>query len=562
MPGDSIIEGYHLAHSAGLPVFCIDLPLRDPIARENRACLPDAAFAPRVGHVFRQAVDALDTATPPPGDVAREAHMAARLHELMAEYPKVLWVGGMAHWSRMCQRLVAEDFITPDLPLAERPTGFRRMRLAPSALDSMTGRMPFQVAQFARQPGRYRDAACLQKLALAAVKPETFRATEVAAMLRYARNIAAQEDLRETPRLWDLLTSASSMLGNEYAARLASLALQPHFSAASLALPELEYETRETESGGAIGEYKSEGQVLAGEPLLSPPETFRYLPLPSPGEISRRARNNPGHDIKQPKAEDSRRWVAPPDEESSYEAFVRYVLKQGIHNDRTEMAAVPLSSGMGDGIDVRATIRHWQSGQIYVREPEQRKVLVTNGLIDFRGHSENERVVNDPFEGWIDPDCLNVGSVSLQHGDSVILQEDPFHLRRVDRGLSLITLDTPTWIEGSTRPSFYDRVIRPLVELGPFDHNLYDWLRIMFDFCRHKPFAYCSRYKPSKEIHAIGQEFGVRVIHVPLRRIAKTLRERHQSFRYMHMTKGQWDEYLGELRESRRAWIPPETRQG
>jgi hypothetical protein len=63
------------------------------IKRPSRGLLPDAALAPRVGSLFIEANDALQASTGPPasGDVAREAHMAVRLAELMEQFHSVLW---------------------------------------------------------------------------------------------------------------------------------------------------------------------------------------------------------------------------------------------------------------------------------------------------------------------------------------------------------------------------------------------------------------------------------------------------------------------------------------
>ena len=97
--------------------------------------------------------------------------------------------------------------------------------------------------------------------------------SEIAAMLRYARNLAAHESIGETPGLWDLLLSASAMLSNEYASRLATLALEDHFAGPSLELPELSYNVEERALGQSLGVYRCEGEVLAGVPLLAPPRS-------------------------------------------------------------------------------------------------------------------------------------------------------------------------------------------------------------------------------------------------------------------------------------------------
>ena len=200
---------------------------------------------------------------------------------------------------------------------------------------------------------------------------------------------------------------------------------------------------------------------------------------------------------------------------------------------------------------------------------------VTNGLIDWTSHNENSWILQNnltpsqdkPYAdatdgGWIDPDLLGAGSASWTVRKSVRLQSKPFLMQRVYRELSLITLDTPTWIKGEsgTRKSFYDSVILQLLGLEQqSENNIYGWLEIMFKFCRNKPFAYYSHYKPSPRIFGIGRQFGVRIIHVPLTRIPEQMLNQHRSFKFMWMTRDQWEELLEQFAESNRAWTATVT---
>jgi hypothetical protein len=107
-------------------------------------------------------------------------------------------------------------FDVPQLRVTEHPVSFKRMRLEWSALYDITQSLPFQLTGYSRAPTSYDEARRLRQLALAAVKPEKHEPVDVASMLVYARNIEALEDLSESPGLWQLLTAASSCLGNEY----------------------------------------------------------------------------------------------------------------------------------------------------------------------------------------------------------------------------------------------------------------------------------------------------------------------------------------------------------
>jgi hypothetical protein len=161
--------------------------------------------------------------------------------------------------------------------------------------------------------------------------------------------------------------------------------------------------------------------------------------------------------------------------------------------------------------------------------------------------------------GWVDPDLENVGSASWNIRAAPDLQSEPFEVIREHRELSLITLDAPTIIRPDDSLSFYTRVILRLLDVPRAQNNLYSWLRIMFDFCRNKPFAYFSRYRPGPRIHAIAREYGVRVVHVPLGRIPQSTLARHQSFDFMWLTRRQWDDLIERIHESKAAWTQSNT---
>jgi len=120
-------------------------------------------------------------------------------------------------------------------------------------------------------------------------------------------------------------------------------------------------------------------------------------------------------------------------------------------------------------------------------------------------------------------------------------------------------LEVPTSLKADGSRSFYGKVTARLILLPPWESNRYGWLRIMFDFCRNKPFAYCSRYRPGPRVHAIAREFGVRIIHVPLQRIPRRMLDRHQSFEFMCLTRSQYEDLLERIAESKSAWIAAES---
>ena len=600
VPGDSMMEAFRLARERGIDVHLVDLAVADPIKRPPTRG-PGAEFAPRVGPLFLEAVDALRTAAGPAadGDVAREAHMAERLAGLMGDYERVLWVGGAAHWPAIRRRLTERDFGAPPVrtfrksasvrissALRARSTkrgAFVRMRLAGSALYHITGgRLPSLVSRYAQAPDRYEEAEALQSLALEAVAPDPFPARDVSRVLVYARNLVAVSELSERPSLWELFTAASAVLGERYAARLVRLVLQEEVSDRARDLSALTYEIAQDKAGLRCGD-----RWLQSVPW--PPQEARrviWMDFPTEEELRRLESGNPYDGL--PASGGGEEWPDVfPSDVADYEAFVQLVLRSVAATVPGDSDARPFRSGLRDGIDVRATLRHWHEGELFVREPSREKVQITNAVIDFEGRTESspflqgERppvdmgnpsqwdfwpVIEEPSEvivPWVESRKLRVGSISRLCRVNETLQDRPF-VQRLHRGLSLVTLDRPN--EPPPPPystsGFNLRVIFPLFELvaDPTRRDdLESWLQIFFAFTRGKPVAYFSRYVPGPRVHAVARQHGVRVVHVPLGRIPAKLRERNQTFRIMNLTDEQWEVLRRRVAESK---APPSAPSG
>ena len=276
-------------------------------------------------------------------------------------------------------------------------------------------------------------------------------------------------------------------------------------------------------------------------------------------EVERRRRDVAYHDLPRAGPEEPKAWIPDPADEQAYEAFVDYVLRRATISDPGERCSAPFVSGLRDGLDLRATIRDWKDGSIHVREEQTGRLHFTNGIIDFSSTSDQARVLQGyrtgNRTGWVDPDFEHVGSAS-RHARADVLQEEPCWVQRSWREFSMITLDRPTWLREGDANSFYGRVIEPLLALKGKRDNLYEWLDVMFAFCARKPVVYYSRYVPSLRIHQVAWRHGVRLIHCPLRRIPRPLRERNRQFLFLNLTKPQWEVIRERVTEGKRAWIP------
>ena len=180
---------------------------------------------------------------------------------------------------------------------------------------------------------------------------------------------------------------------------------------------------------------------------------------------------------------------------------------------------------------------------------------ITNGIVDFTSRTESSVILSglSPHRdqaGWVDPSCTRVGSVSREVVPPVVLQETPCHVSLRQRAFSMVSVDVPTSYPPDEDRSFYSQVIEPLVNLPSHDDQLYAWLDILFAFCAGKPVVYASHYVPGPRVHAGAVAHGVTVRHLPLSTFPQELRDRGQRFRFLHLTKRQWEALVEGLEGS------------
>jgi hypothetical protein len=255
-------------------------------------------------------------------------------------------------------------------------------------------------------------------------------------------------------------------------------------------------------------------------------------------------------------------WAAYPSDETAYESFVRYILEHASLPASQESMSFPFQAGLRDGVDVRDTIRHWKDGTVYVCEQANAQLRITNAIVDFTSQSERSWVLRgearDKWDaGWTDPSSSHVGTCSREATEPTKLQDQPFHVGLRRRDFSLVSLDCPNFVKDTRKKTFWDQVILPLVYLvKKKDDNLYGWLDIMFRFCQRKTVAYYSAYVPSSRVTRIARKHHVRLVHIPLSRIPKPLLARNRTFRFMNLTRTQWEELLKAIADQKNAWIP------
>lgn len=556
VPGDSILEGWRLASAHGVKVALIDIDTRGGTGKSRPSLVevPGAELAGRVGRAFHKVADAVLADTPPSSDdLAREAAMARALARLMRRCGTVLWIGGMYHWPRIVARLEADDFRAPRVGrVAGRK--WRRVALDPAASCRTAGVLPWMSRAFAGNPSGFSDAEQSLRLLHAAAgeqpastngAPESHAPVDVARVDRYARNLAFSTGLRERPDADELLLAASAVIGPRYASRVYALAMQDTPRERTGTLPVL---TWSVDAARRRSGFRLNGKWISLEPLR--PARFPIAVLKTPEEVLRHAHRAEYEGLPDAKGGEKYHWGAYPPDEAEWESFVGYLLRRASIQDPGEARAVPFTTGLADGVDVRATIRFWHQDHIYVREEQRGLLNVRNGAIDWSGDKEESDVLSGRAEGgWNDPDSPRVGSASRETEHYELLQQAGHsEVTRRRREWSLMSLDLPTFKPerpGSFRPAadtFFEKVIEPLLAIQgrPGRDHVYGWLEAMFRFCAGKPFAYYSRYRPSPRIYALARKHRVTLLWQPLGLVPAALLKRNRTFRQLWLSASQW----------------------
>jgi hypothetical protein len=559
LPGDSLYEASHLARQYNIPLFLIDIYVRGSTSPPSNKLRPDPMFAQRSPRHFLDVARVNRTQGQLSEiDQVREAFMARKLKTLLTQYRCVLWVGGIDQWFSLVDFLEKPQVSRLNAPRLKYAQ-CQRLYLSPASVYLLTGRTLYHVLHYSNNPAQYDEVHTAWHLTLDAVQSyisafgssafcRPITPTAISQMLIYARNIAATQGFRETPTFHELCTSAIATIGRAYASHLRRLALPP-----LIKVEKRDYPTLIVEAGDVprlrFGDIWVQPQsywqaweppdhgLLGGEPLedsVERPNAVQPTRETTHGESQ--------HDIH---------WVMYPREERAYEQFVRYVLEHLPATSVKQETSLPFTAGIRNGIDMHNTLRHWHEHTIYIRQHDNTSRPITNGCIDWvhRSEDDDELQGNGAPIGWVEHMFRHVGSVSVETAMLPVEQEEPYRVWPRQRRFSFITLDSvnnPGSVDNQGINSFV-HVIQHLVDI-PADHQtLYQWLDIMFRYCKGKSFVYYSHYRPGKRVFAIAQRYRVHVLHIPLSRLPVHLYQQHLNFRFVVLTDAQY-----------RAWYMPD----
>jgi hypothetical protein len=225
---DSMIESIRLALELEIPVYGVDL---GEIANAERGqpFLPDPALARNglVPYLARSAACS-DSHGDAVVDGRRERVMAARLKRLLQQYRRVLFSGGLGHWTQLCRHLADASLRAALEPSRSEGETFTRVVVAPSlAIHQMdlfpdlavcyeaVRRLPLEAEPSLMDYGAIYRA----KLAAAWECAEPTRRDAAAAFSQYLTHLALVQQ-RRVPDLFMILHAARVMISPGFASRL------------------------------------------------------------------------------------------------------------------------------------------------------------------------------------------------------------------------------------------------------------------------------------------------------------------------------------------------------
>ncbi|MEE8143182.1 MAG: hypothetical protein V3T77_08780 [Planctomycetota bacterium] len=394
-PADAIIEALRIARGERIPATFIDAEVEDFRAQPVQLPDPHALHTLGLEEYFRACLPALEMQIRTEQDRLREAHMVARLRELLIQHRgRILCLCGMAHWQPLRGvllkgggRLYPGTGIPP-----EQMTVFPAH---PRQLSFLMGEMPFAAARFERHRSGFEledhdPVRAIKELLIGARSLhrkrypgslERLQPQELRTVLEFARKMTVRKGLL-IPDTYTLTVAAKGVVGNDFAVVLLELAHHYPWNG----------DLNESGDPPAEDSYPGElGSGFWGEPddepndvqlhfsqkrasaiqdgvevplwCRTPGTAFQYgqLKLERPPDLRRRQEWLKGWN--------SLSQCSWPPEDLVIESFRDYVGKRALSLARVEMTrSEPFSTSFLDGIDIRETMRDVKERKIYVKE--------------------------------------------------------------------------------------------------------------------------------------------------------------------------------------------------
>jgi hypothetical protein len=354
-PCDGAFEGLRSALETGIPAYCIDLDAdRYPNIKEP---IPDPYAVQRVG--LDSFYDAYEThcrthgVLKTPLDADREIHMAKRLKELSLLYDSVLFVGGMAHVSRILDLIDKSHF--PNLQPVTREQ-VQVCALTETSCREVMAEFPWLTCQYEAERVTMETLPDRQKLILrlfnvaaekyVAATGNPFPRYNTRNIMKFLRNYALIYH-RLMPDLFQILSAAKGCVDHNFAYEVWNLATDYPFRKNTDNLPELNLTVEDVWGKSKIIRFHRKEQSRKPFGFRKRGKDRSQIRFKPPGPFA---------------------ICSYQPEDLIIESFADFLKKKGTQIFTEDAArTVPFSTSIEDGIDTRETIRHWHEKKIYVK---------------------------------------------------------------------------------------------------------------------------------------------------------------------------------------------------
>lgn len=452
---------------------------------------------------------------PAPGQHAdRIAWMAYRLHQLERRHQSILFVCSLLDWPWVREAYLKE---TQPPEVDDFSASVSTFSVAPRALAFFLSELPFVTGLYERAakeltPDDNLAIDGVKEMVLVARDRLRTRLPRVAERLtpqllslyfRYARNLSLIER-RLTPDLYTLVTAAQQTGGDDFALAVAETAR--------------EYGHPDRRSGPrlrlGVGEADVPGRGVGPAVSRLPGQAFSWRSC----QLCPRPRDRDRRNWRQ-------RWdpfgqCSWPPEDDRIESFQRHVRDRaramlGDDLARTEK----FTTSVRDGIDVRETLRHWHTGELYVKviPPSRGSLEAVVFLFDvpadprqypfrttwFAEHAEESTLAffaTNPMDNVVGP-----GIAQAEYGGALFL----FPPRAIPNIWEDRTLD------------FADTLEERLLAAALFHSG-------------EKHVAVVSPRPPHAAWRRLARRLGRKIIHLPLTRFSSSLIERLRRFHVLN----------------------------
>lgn len=455
---------------------------------------------------------------PPPSEQARgrAAHMAARLRALEAEGP-VLFLCSFREWPWVRQAYV-EGWPLPEPEPFYAPV--TRVRIREQTLAFVMGELPYIAHLYeARRrtlgPDEHLSVDGIKELILEARDrwigadrrvQRSLSPQRLALLLKYVRNLTLSAS-RLSPDLYTLALASKQVVGDAFAIQVVETARTYPYQGEGRPWEEASF------SLGERATLPGHGTVHAKNLLPGPMVSWRHLELVPPPPA--------------PKVQEwKQKWnphatCSHPPEDSRIESFRNYVQEQGKALIGADLArSEKFTTSMMDGLDIRETIRHWYSGDLYVK-----RIPPARGSVE---------VVVFLFEVPADPKLYPWRCTwYAEHSD-----ESTLSLFATDYRATLVGPGIGQATYGGCLFLFPPRPLPEIWEDRRFDFTLTLEERLIAAACLHSRERHVVLVSPcalKARWRTIARRYGRKLIHLPLGRFSQETVER---LRRVHVLNG------------------------